>query len=116
MTEVSLPGSSHPRFARALCRVAVVGVAALSLAAWAGGGSGLARAGMTGLQAEVQRADLRADDRVSLKRALAAGDLPSGKEQRRQLTSEERRALLQDLREVTRDVNQNRIPPRSFRD
>lgn len=45
------------------------------------------------------------DERLSLKRALADGRPPSGSEERRQLSLEERRALLQDLRDVTRDLN-----------
>lgn len=50
--------------------------------------------------------------RVGLKRALVSGEQPSGKEARRKLTPEQRRALLQDLRDVTRDVNQKpKRPP-----
>lgn len=46
------------------------------------------------------------DDRLSLKRALADGRPPSGTEERKQRSGEERRALLQDLREVTRDLSE----------
>lgn len=53
----------------------------------------------------VERASA-SDKRLSLKRALADGRPPSGAEERRQLSNEERRALLQDLRDVTRDLNE----------
>ena len=46
------------------------------------------------------------DERLSLKRALADGRPPSGSEERKQLSLEERRALLHDLREVTRDLSE----------
>jgi hypothetical protein len=46
------------------------------------------------------------DERLSLKRALADGRPPSGSEERKQLSLEERRALLQDLRNVTRDLSE----------
>ena len=50
--------------------------------------------------------------RAGLKRALVSGEQPSGEEARRKLSAEQRRALLQDLREVTRDVNQKpKRPP-----
>lgn len=45
------------------------------------------------------------DQRLSLKRTLVSGRPPSGSEERRHLSSDERRALLQDLRAVTRSLH-----------
>lgn len=68
--------------------------------------AGAASANGRAESASVERASA-SDKRLSLKRALADGRPPSGSEERRQLSHEERRALLQDLRDVARDVNES---------
>lgn len=116
MSKVSQPRPVRSRLARSLQGFAGVAGVTASLGLWATGSPpGYAQTALSGSrQVEAQRVDRPSDDeRMSLKRALAAGDQPSGNEQRKQLSREERRALLQDLREVARDVNQNRAPVRS---
>ncbi|MDX5363995.1 MAG: hypothetical protein LPJ91_07585 [Pseudazoarcus pumilus] len=112
MQNVSPSRSSGSRFVRSLQGLVCVAGIAVSLGVSAAGNyqtlsqpAAVAANGRPVEAAGVERASA-SDKRLSLKRALADGRPPSGAEERRQLSHEERRALLQDLRDVTRDLNE----------
>lgn len=110
MQKVSPPRPVRSRLAQSLqCLAGVAGAAASFGLSAAGAYPAVSQAGLVtnGRSVEVTPVDRRSayDERLSLKRALVDSGQPSGSEERKQLSSEERRSLMQDLRDAARNLN-----------
>ncbi|MDX5445014.1 MAG: hypothetical protein LPJ87_03040 [Zoogloeaceae bacterium] len=116
MQNVSPLRPTRSRIAYALQCLAGAAGAAVSLAVAAGGTfPAVSQNGqaVSSRPAEVIAVDRRSipDQRLSLKRALVDGGQLSGSEERRHLSSEERRILMRDLRDAARDANEGAPRP-----
>jgi hypothetical protein len=113
MQKVSPPCPVRSRLVYMLhCLAGAAGVAASFASGAAGTFPGMSQS-VSNRPAEVMAVDRRSihDQRLSLKRALVDGGQPSGSEERRHLSSEERRTLMRDLRDAARDVNESTLRP-----